>query len=102
MGRCASPPDEIILVYRPVGRSHVFTAKGPELSGFHISHPDLKTAFHLAGAALGKHVALIYDTEPRYEFERSFKDFETHLKGEILGNQVKARRIKREAVRQPA
>ena len=60
MGRPAAPPDEITLVYRPVGPSHVFTATGPSMSGFHISSPDLKVAFDLAGVALGKHVALIY------------------------------------------
>jgi Na+-transporting NADH:ubiquinone oxidoreductase subunit NqrB len=76
MTSCTSPPDEIILVYRQVGRLHVFTAVGSEMSGFHISHPDLKTAFYLAGAALGRHVVLIYGVEPQYEFERLFDDFE--------------------------
>jgi hypothetical protein len=84
-----------------VGPSHVFTANGPELSGFHISSPDLKVAFDLAGVALGKHVALIYGVEARYEFERSFDDFESHLKSAISANQVKARIMHREAALQP-
>jgi hypothetical protein len=79
MGHRANPPSEVTLVYRPVGPSHVFTANGPEMSGFHISHPDRKVAFDLAGKALGEHVALIYGVDAHYEFERSFDDFEGGL-----------------------
>jgi|ERR1700682_1140903 len=88
----ATPPEEITLVYRPVGPSHVFTANGPGMSGFHISHPYRKVAFDLAVDALGKHVALLYGVDaPQYEFDRSYEDFEAHLKVEIEGNQVTAR-----------
>jgi len=104
MGRHAhaTPPEEITLVYRLVGPSHVFTANGPEMSGFHISHPNLKVAFDLAGKALGKHVSLIYRVDAQYEFERSFADFESHLKCGISANQVKARITHQEGVREVA
>jgi hypothetical protein len=102
MGVRSTPPQEVTLVYRPVGPTHVFTANGPEMSGFHISHPDRKVAFELAGDALGKHVKLIYGVDAEYEFDRSFADFESHLKGEISANQVKARIAHREPHLQPA
>lgn len=84
-------PAEIILVYRPVGNSHVFTANGPKMSGFHISSPTLEVAFDLAGLALGKHVKLIYGIDAEYRIENSFDEFRNHLKGSIQGNQVRAR-----------
>jgi len=101
MGTRTSPPNEITLVYRPVGPAHVFTIKGPDMSGFHVSHPDRKVAFKLAGEALGKHVALIYGVDAHYEIVCSFDDFESHLKGEIEGNQVKARITHKDAALQP-
>lgn len=92
MPRGSSPPEEITLVYRPVGPSCVFTANGPEMSGFHISHPHRKVAFDLAVKALGKHVALIYGVDAHYEFELSYEDFEAQLKShEITANEFKAR-----------
>jgi hypothetical protein len=100
--RTTPPPEEITLVYRPVGPSHVFTANGPEMSGFHISHPHRKVAFELAVEALGKHVALIYGVDTQYELERSYDDFETHLRNEIEGNQVTARIAHTQARLQPA
>jgi hypothetical protein len=102
MGSHATPPEEITLVYRPVGPSHVFTANGPQMSGFHISHPFRKVAFELAVEAIGKHVALIYGVDAEYVFDRSYDDFESHLKGEIEGNQVKARITHKEGTLQPA
>jgi hypothetical protein len=100
MTRRETPPEEITLVYRPVGPSHVFTANGPEMSGFHISHPQRKTAFELAVKALGKHVHLIYAVDAHYQFERTYEDFEAHLKDAIEGNEVKAR-ITRDIALQP-
>lgn len=88
----ASPPDEITLVYRPVGLSHVFTATGPEMSGFHISHPSLQVAFGLAALGLGRHVTSLYGIEANYEIQCSYDDFLSHLKGEgQQGNFVIAR-----------
>jgi hypothetical protein len=84
-----------------VGLSHVFTANGAGMSGFHISHPFRKTAFELAKEALGKHIFLMYGVDVNYEFDRSFSDFEAHLKDEIEANQVKARIAPKEAVLQP-
>lgn len=101
MGHRQPPPDEITLVYRFVGPSHVFTANGPEMCGFHISHPYRKVAFELAVEALGKHVALIYGVDAKYEVERSYLDFKSHLKSEIEGNQVKARITHSDVALQP-
>ena len=84
MGRRAAPPQEITLVYRPVGKSHVFTSPSSEMAGFHISHPSLKFAFNLAGYALGKHISELYQCSAVYEIEGSFEEFQGHLKGESL------------------
>jgi hypothetical protein len=98
-GQTGSPPHEITLVYRPVGQSHVFTATGPKMKGFHISSPDLRVAFDLAPVALGKHVALIYGVPARYEIEHPFADFEAHLRESIPGNRIRAVIAGAEAVR---
>jgi hypothetical protein len=90
VARIANPPREITLVYRPVGKSHVFTATGPNMKGFHISSPHLRVAFDLAPVALGKHVGLIYGVPARYEIEHSFDDFAGHLSASIPGNRIKA------------
>src|SRR4051812_44705817 len=85
-----TPPREITLVYRPVGKSHVFTATGANMKGFHISSPDRKVAFDLAALALGKHVGLVYGVHPvRYEIENSYDEFESHIGG-INGNRLRA------------
>jgi hypothetical protein len=92
MSDLSSPPEEITLFYNEVSKAHVFTASGKGMSGFHISHHDLRKAFDLAGESLGCHVALVYGVPAHYEFEHSFKDFEEHLRGrDIAGNIVKAR-----------
>jgi hypothetical protein len=76
-----APPEEITLVYRPVGPSHVFTALGYRMSGFHISHYDLKTAYEWAEASLGPHVKLIYGIEADYEIPMGFETFKRHITG---------------------
>jgi hypothetical protein len=81
MTRRQTPPQEIILVYRPVGKSHVFTSASPDMSGFHMSHPSLQCAFELASFGLGKHVSEMYGCEAAYKVEGNFEDFEAHLKG---------------------
>lgn len=85
-----TPPREITLVYRPAGKSHVFTAAGAKMEGFHISSPDRKVAFDLAALALGAHVGMVYGVDPlRYEIETSYDEFEAHV-GVINGNRVRA------------
>lgn len=85
-----TPPREITLVYKPVGKSHVFTATGSKMKGFHISSPDRKRAFDLAGVALGRHVGLVYGVQTvRYEILNSYDEFEAHVGG-INGNRLKA------------
>ncbi|MBI2713644.1 MAG: hypothetical protein HYX37_04220 [Rhizobiales bacterium] len=99
MGRLATPPDEITLVYRPVGQSHVFTAAEPEMSGFHISSPYLEVAFGLASIGLGGYVSKLYGIEAEYEIQCSFKEFEDHLKGKsTLANFVIAKMAQHERV----
>jgi hypothetical protein len=94
-----NPPDEITLVYRPVGLSHVFTAAGPEMSGFHISSPSLEVAFGLAAPGLGRHVSSLYGVEAKYEIPCSFDEFLSHLKGEGQhGNFVIARMTQAECL----
>jgi hypothetical protein len=84
MARLSNPPAEITLVYRPVGKSHVFTSASPEMSGFHMSHPSLKCAFELASFGLGKHVSELYNCNAAYKVDGNFEDFEAHLKGDSL------------------
>ncbi len=85
-----TPPREITLVYRPVGKSHVFNATGANMKGFHISSPDRKVAFDLAAIALGRHVGLVYGVPTvRYEIQHSYDQFEAHVGG-INGNRLKA------------
>lgn len=77
------PPKEVHLLYREVGRTHVFTAE--EFRGFHIGARDLKKAYEQAITALGEHVSLTLNcTSPvKYEAEYSYADFVRHLKGEV-------------------
>lgn len=73
----SSPPSEIIIVYRGVGKTHVFTS--PELRGFHIGSASLKTVFDTAPDALSKHVSLLFGSDVHYHLDMSFKEFEASL-----------------------
>jgi hypothetical protein len=102
MGELINPPSEITLVYREVAPSHVFTALGPRMRGFHISHPDRKTAFKLAEAALGAHVKLAFGVDAAYHISTKYEDFESHINGSrsLDSNKVKARIQERSPVRE--
>ena len=72
------PPEQVTLVYREVGKTHVFTAR--ELRGFHIGSADRKFAFEHAFAALSEHVSRLYDCKAQYQSILSYQEFEKHLK----------------------
>lgn len=55
-------PEEVTLIYRKVGATHVFTAEG--FPGFHIGSSRLATAYKEALGALGEHVALVRGCDP--------------------------------------
>jgi hypothetical protein len=87
-----TPPAEVTLVYREVGKTHVFTA--PDLRGFHIGSSVLKNAYEQAVIALGQHVSRVFECSVAYRMARSFKEFENLLKkdDEFSGNFVLAKR----------
>ena len=96
MGVLHSPPSEITLVYRVVGKTHVFTAL--DMTGFHIGSSSLRCAFEQASVALGEHVTAVSGMQAQYSFEPSFEAFEAHLKGKgLIGNFVKALRSEQSA-----
>jgi hypothetical protein len=90
--RHASPPSQVTLVYREVGKTHVFTAI--ECRGLHVGSKDLKDAFENAIDALGQHVSLLYKSNVEYEAEITFEEFLDHMKrgSSLAGNIVKAKR----------
>ena len=92
--RGSAPPDHVTLVYREVGKTHVFTAQG--LKGFHVGSCTLDAAFKLALTALGEHVSLLCGREVKYEAATALRDFKQHLKGDdILAPFVVANRLER-------
>src|SRR5262245_15917673 len=73
------PPDEITLVYRNLGMTHVFIAQ--EFRGFHVGGPTLREALDTAIHSLGKHVSLLYGltTPVEYQLQGTLGDFEDLL-----------------------
>lgn len=92
--RRATPPSEVTLVYRELGKTHVFTAQ--ELKGLHIGSSSLQTAFEQAIIALGEHVSRVFGCDAEYEAELSYDDFQRHLRADsaspLSGNFVIAKR----------
>lgn len=76
-----TPPAEVTLVYRTVGKTYVFTSE--DLPGYHIGSATLERAFELAVQGLGYHVSKIYGCHAQYSTQ-PFAEFEAHLKGEGL------------------
>ena len=96
MSRNAAPPPEVTLVYREVGKTHVFTAAN--LRGFHVGSSSLHFAFDHLAAALGEHVSRACNCEASYRLQVSYDEFERHLTGcELTGNFVVAKRALDEA-----
>jgi hypothetical protein len=75
MFRNQSPkiPEDVGLLYRPVGRSHVFSA--PDLPGFQIGHPDLQLALEGICPALSSHLSATHGVPLRYELAGDYMLF---------------------------
>lgn len=81
MGRSATPPAEVNLIYRQVGKTHVFTAL--ELPGFHIGSSRLSHVFNQAMPALNEHVSKLYHCKALYKFApASFDEFRSQISGD--------------------
>lgn len=83
------PPSEVNLIYRNVGKTHVFTAM--ELPGFHIGSSRLEHAFNKATEALNEHVSKLYKCEATYQLEFDYDAFLAQI-GSSMGPLVVARR----------
>ena len=91
MDRLTEVPNEITLVYREVGGTHVFTA--PNFKGLHIGSSDLKNAYSLVPVALSEHVSSVCSQESEYVLSMPFEQFESHLtSGSIMDSIVIARK----------
>jgi hypothetical protein len=88
-----SAPAEVNLIYRNVGRTHVFTAL--ELPGFHIGSSMLEHVFQHATAALNEHVSKLCDCEATYKLDYSYEGFLAQIESHT-GPVVTARRASTE------
>lgn len=82
-------PAEVNLIYRNVGKTHVFTAL--ELPGFHIGSSQLAHVFHQATAALNEHVSKLCKCEAKYKLDYSYEGFLAQIQSHT-GPVVTARR----------
>lgn len=75
----ASPPQQVTLVYRNLGITHVFIAE--EFRGFHVGGATLRDAMDNAIYALGKHITAVYGlkTPAQYTLRGTFDEFESQL-----------------------
>jgi hypothetical protein len=93
--RRETPPQEVNLIYREVGKTHVFTAA--ELRGFHIGSESLAFAYENLAQALSEHVSRVFGCEAKYCIEGSFDEFRHHLGSEnLLGSFVIAKKAEQE------
>lgn len=75
-----SAPEVVELVYRVVGKTHVFTSRG--MQGLvHVGSSDRKTAYELVIEALNQHAKVAYDAEVKYKSEFEYEEFAQHLDG---------------------
>lgn len=74
-----TPPTSVTLIYRAIGKTHVFTAQ--EFKGFHIGSSSLRKAYEQAIKALGEHVSLIYGQSVEYETRQTYEAFQRKLSG---------------------
>lgn len=70
-------PNEVALVYRQVGSSHVFTAKSAP--GLHVGSSDLERAFDNALEGLGQHFTRLYGRQVSYQAEVDSAEFARRL-----------------------
>jgi hypothetical protein len=85
----ALPPTEVNLIYRNVGKTHVFTAL--ELPGFHIGSSKLEHVFKQATDALNEHVSRLYKCDAKYQIEFTYEAFRVQV-GKSTGKNFVARR----------
>ena len=87
MDNAARIPEEVGIVYRNVGNTHVFTSKGIE-GLVHCGSSELEDAFNQVIACLNHHVSEVYDCEVEYKSQVPFNEFEQHLasSNDIVGN----------------
>ena len=87
MENSANIPEEVGIVYRSAGSTHVFTSKG--IKGLvHCGSSDLEDAFNQVIACLNHHVSEVYNCEVEYKSQMSFEEFSQHLASDndILAN----------------
>jgi hypothetical protein len=85
-------PDQIELVYRRVGSTHVFMSRG--ITGLvHVGSHDRKSAFTGVIDALNFHVEQAYETPAVYEAGMSYEEFAMHVdtKDDLTGNFLTAK-----------
>ena len=82
-------PAEVNLIYRNVGKTHVFTAL--ELPGFHIGSSMLEHVFQQATDALNEHVSKLCKCEAKYKLDYSYEGFLAQIESHT-GPVVTARR----------
>lgn len=76
-----SPPQSVALVYRVVGKTHVFASDN--LRGLvHVGSHDRETAFNDVISALNDHVTNAYKCEAAYRCETTYEEFCEHLDAE--------------------
>ena len=77
-GNVQSPPENVNLVYRKVGKTHVFSTEGAR-GLVHVGSVDRENAFNSVIPALSKHITAAYEREASYTCEMSYSDFVQHL-----------------------
>lgn len=85
-------PNNVELIYRVVGKTHVFSSKG--IRGLvHIGSHDRQEAFTNVIESLGAHVSAAYGCEAAYKCAISYTQFEEHIDADndIAGNFLIAR-----------
>jgi hypothetical protein len=72
-----APPAEIELIYKQIGKSHVFTA--PSVGGFYYGSTSLEKTFNEAAKALSMHISRLYKVHTDYHLDSSLSAFKDHL-----------------------
>jgi len=89
-----SAPEKVELVYRVVGKTHVFSSRG--IQGLvHTGSSDRETAFHKVIECLNAHVSSTCGLDARYRCEMTYDEFARHVDtvGDLRGNFLTMRRL---------
>jgi hypothetical protein len=93
----ATPPPEVTLIYRELGKTHIFTVA--ELRGFHVGSSSRSFVFNQLAEALSEHVSLVYGCKAQYRLEVAYEEFEARLNGgELRAPFLIAKRAEEHAV----